>query len=201
VSPAPGPPGPGGVDPVALHEGALDATSRIVARVRPHQLSLPTPCAEWDVRRLIEHLVEGNEMFTRAAVDPARAPAQAGADDPGPGDDPFEAYARSTEAVRRAWRQPGVLEREIYGPFGTLPGHVVVRMHFVDHLVHGWDVAKATGQDTTIDETLARAAYEEMTAALDPSSRRAGLPFGPEVPCPRDAPVHERLVAFLGRHP
>jgi len=200
VSPAPGPPGPGGVDPVALHEGALDATSRIVARVRPHQLSLPTPCAEWDVRQLLDHLVDGNEMFTRAVVERTGGPAQPLVDRPVV-DDPFEAYARSTEAVRRAWRRPDVLEREITGPFGTLPGHVVVRMHFVDHLVHGWDVAKATGQDTTIDALLATAAYEEMTTALDSSSRGPGMPFGTEVPCGGDAPIHELLVAFLGRHP
>jgi len=143
---------------------------------------------------LIEHLVDGNEMFTQA-VGGADGPAAA------VGDSPFEAYASSTDAVRRAWRRPGVLDREITGPFGTLPGHMVVRMHFVDHLVHGWDLAKATGQDTAIDTTLATAAYEEMTAALDASSRGAGLPFGAEVECSPDAPVHERLVAFLGRHP
>ncbi|MEO7837477.1 MAG: TIGR03086 family metal-binding protein, partial [Acidimicrobiales bacterium] len=191
----PGRPGAGAIDPIALHEGALDATGRIIARVRQDQLTLPTPCAEWDVGLLIEHLVDGNEMFTAAVVDRTSRPTAPEVDDP------FDAYARSTEAVRQAWRQPGVLTREITGPFGTLPGHVVVRMHFVDHLVHGWDLAKATGQDTTIEERLATAAYEEMTAALDASSRGPGSPFGPEVPCSRDAPVHERLMAFLGRHP
>ena len=181
-------------DPIALHEAALDATARIVARVRPEQLSAPTPCAGWDVRQLIEHLVEANLMFTQVVVDGDDGPAV-------PAGDPFQAYASSTDAVRRAWRQPGVLDREITGPFGSLPGHVVVRMHFVDHLVHGWDLAKATGQDTVIDSTLATAAYEEMTAALDASSRGPGLPFGDEVECSPDAPVHERLVAFLGRRP
>lgn len=166
-----------------------------MARVRPEQLSLPTPCAEWDVRQLIEHLVDGNEMFTRAVVGQTDGPAVAAFDGP------FEAYTSSTDAVRRAWRQPGVLDREITGPFGALPGYMVVRMHFVDHLVHGWDLAKATGQDTTIDTLLATAAYEEMTAALDASSRGSGLPFGAEVACSPDAPIHERLVTFLGRHP
>jgi len=183
------------IDPIALHDGALDATARVVARTRPDQLSLPTPCAEWDVRQLIEHLVDGNEMFTRAVAE------QTGGPDAALADDPFEAYARSTDAVRHAWRQPDVLDREITGPFGTLPGHMVVRMHFVDHLVHGWDLAKATGQDTNIDAALATAAYEEMTAALGASSRGTGLPFGAEVPYNRNAPVHERLVAFLGRNP
>ncbi len=179
-------------DPVALHEAALDATARVVAGLGPEHLALPTPCAGWDVRRLIEHLVEGNEMFTRAAM---------GATVPPAGDDPFEAYARSTEAVRQAWRQPGLLEREVTLPFGTFPGAAAVRMHFVDHLVHGWDLAKATGQHTSMDEDLATAAYEEMTMALPGSPRGPGMPFGAEVSCRADAPTHERLVAFLGRRP
>lgn len=180
------------LDVVALHDGALDATASVVARLRPEHLPLPTPCAEWDVRRLLEHLVEANQMFARAATGEV--------EDVGT-DDPFEAYARSTEMVRRAWRQPGVLDRDVALPFGSVPGRVAVRMHFVDHLVHGWDLAKATGQDATIDETLATAAYEEMTTALHGVPRDPGMPFAPEIPCPGDAPVHEKLVAFLGRRP
>lgn len=185
--------GPGSLpDPLALHEGALDATSRIIARLRPEHLALPTPCAEWDVRLLIEHLVNGNDMFAQAVTGGTAEPLV---------DDLLEAYARSTGTVRQAWREPGVLDRDVTLAFGTFPGHAAVRMHFVDHLVHGWDLAKATGQDTTIDDLLATAAYEEMTAALDPSSRGPGRPFAPEVPWRSDAPVHERLVAFLGRQP
>lgn len=179
-------------DALALHDGALDATGGVVARIRPDQLSLPTVCTEWDVRRLIGHLVEANDMFARAVIGGAAEPVV---------DDPFEAYARSTATVRQAWRRAGALEQDVTLPFGAVQGGLAVRMHFVDHLVHGWDLAKATGQDATIDESLARAAYEEMTAALDASSRGPGMPFAPEFPWSPDAPVHERLVAFLGRRP
>lgn len=183
---------PGPVDPLVLHDGALDATGAVVTRVRSDQLLLPTPCAEWDVGRLIEHLIEGNEMFTRA-IDGETADVAA--------DDPREAYARSAEAVRRAWRRPGVLAQEARLPFGAIPGVVAVRMHFVDHLVHGWDLATATGQDNIIDLALATAAFEEMTQALDDSARGPGMAFAPQVAWPAGAPLHERLVAFLGRHP
>lgn len=74
-------------------------------------------------------------------------------------------------------------------------------MHFVDHLVYGWDLARATGQDTTIDASLATFAYEEMTGALDASFRGPDTPFAAEVPWDEDAALHERLVAFLGRRP
>ncbi|HVM05137.1 MAG TPA: TIGR03086 family metal-binding protein [Acidimicrobiales bacterium] len=194
MTPAPG--GPAGAPgPVALHDAALDSTAAVVARVRPDQLGLPTPCALWDVRALIGHLVEANELFAVAAgSEPAVLPA----------DDPLAAYPASTEAVRRAWHQPGVLDRHVRLPFGALPGAVAVRMHFVDHLVHGWDLAVATGQDATLDPVLASAAHDEMTTALAGVPRGpdvAGGPFAPPVPWPDDAPVHERLVAFLGRRP
>lgn len=80
------------------------------------------------------------------------------------------------------------LEGDVTLPFGTVPGWVAVRMHFVDHLVHGWDLAKATGQDTSIPGPLATAAYEEMTAALDGVTRGPDTALAPEVPWPGDAP-------------
>ncbi|MFP5375511.1 MAG: TIGR03086 family metal-binding protein [Acidimicrobiia bacterium] len=178
--------------PLALHDGGLDATAAVVARVRPDQLGLPTPCAAWDVRGLVGHLVEANDLFTVAA----------GADPPPhPDDDPLASYAVSTHAVRRAWHRPGLLDEEVTLPFGSFPGWVAVRMHFVDHFVHGWDLAVATGQDAALDPVLATAAYQEMSEALVGAPRGPGLPFGPAVPWPDDAPVHERLVALLGRRP
>lgn len=113
----------------------------------------------------IEHLVDGNRMFACAVTAVEAEP---------PPCDCLEAYMQSTEAVRLAWGEPGVLDRDVTVPFGTFPGTVAIRMHFVDHLVHGWDLAKATGQDTTIEERLATAAYEGMTGALDESARGPG---------------------------
>lgn len=179
-------------DPVALHDRALDATAAVVAGVGAGHLGLPTPCREWDVGRLLAHLAESNEHFTVAAN---ALPAEL------PDDDPLAAYALSTEAVRRAWHQPDLLERRVALPFGTFPAAVAVRMHTVDHLVHGWDVAVATGQDAALPDDLVAAAWEEMTAALDGAPRSPGHAFGPPVPWPDDAPLHQRLVAFLGRQP
>lgn len=178
--------------PLELHDRGLDATAAVVARVRPDQLGLPTPCADWDVRGLLGHLVEANRMFTVAAgAEPAEVL----------GDDPLKAYEVSTEEVRRAWHRPGLLDGEVTLPFGTFPGWVAVRMHFVDHLVHGWDLAAATGQDATLDPELAQEAFAEMSEALVDAPRGPQLPFGPAVDWPPDAPVHERLVALLGRRP
>lgn len=178
--------------PLALHDAGLDATAAVVARVLPEQLGLPTPCAAWDVRGLLGHLVEANRMFSVAAgVEPAAVA----------GDDPLGAYAVSTAEVRRAWHRRGLLDEEVTLPFGRLPGFVAVRMHFVDHFVHGWDLAAATGQARDLDPVLAAAAWDEMSVALVDATRGPRFPFGPVVAWPDDAPVHERLVALLGRRP
>ena len=178
--------------PLELHDRGLDATAGVVARVRPDQFGLPTPCAAWDVRGLIGHLVEANRMFTAAAgADPVDVLD----------DDPLKAYEVSIQEVRLAWHAPGLLDGEVALPFGTFPGRVAVRMHFVDHLVHGWDLAVATGQDATLDPELAQEAFEEMSEALVDAPRGPRFPFGPVVDWPADAPVHERLVALLGRRP
>lgn len=178
--------------PLELHDRGLDATAAVVARVRPDQFDRPTPCAAWDVRGLLGHLVEANRMFTVAAgADPADLPD----------DDPLKAYELSTEEVRRAWHRPGLLDGEVTLPFGSFPGWVAVRMHFVDHFVHGWDLAVATGQAAELDPELAEAAFEEMSEALVDAPRGPQFPFGPVVDWPADAPVAERLVALLGRRP
>ena len=179
-------------DPVELHDRGLDATAAVVARVRPDQFGLPTPCAAWDVRGVLGHLVEANRMFTAAAgTEPVDVPD----------DDPLKAYEVSTADVRRAWRRPGLVDEEVALPFGSFPGRVAVRMHFVDHFVHGWDLAVATGQDAVLDPELAGVAFAEMSEALVDAPRGPRFPFGPVVDWPDDAPVHERLVALLGRRP
>jgi uncharacterized protein (TIGR03086 family) len=179
-------------DPLDLHDRGLDSTAAVVSRVRPDQLGLPTPCAAWDVRALLGHLVEANRMFTATAgVEPVDVPD----------DDPLKAYEISTEEVRRAWHRPGLVDEEVDLPFGSFPGWVAVRMHFVDHFVHGWDLAVATGQEAVLDPGLAEVAFAEMSEALVDAPRGPRFPFGPVVEWPADAPVHERLVALLGRRP
>jgi len=180
-------------DPLAVHAGALDHTAAIVARVRPDQLGQPTPCADWDVGQLVAHLAEANLMFA-AAVDPAVAASDA------PAPDPLAAYRDTLAIARRVFGAPGVLEGTARLPFGEAPAVVAVRMHAIDHLVHGWDLAVATGQDPALPEDLVIAALEEMTQALDGVDRTES-PFGPAVDCPPEAPALDRLVAHLGRDP
>jgi uncharacterized protein (TIGR03086 family) len=180
------------------YQRALLATGRIVAGVRPDQLSGPTPCRDWDVRLLLNHIIGGNHMFATVARG-GRVEATGDMEDytrPDPG----SRYLESAEAVLAAWAEPGAMERRVHMPFGDIPGSAAVSIHFLDLVVHGWDLARATGQDATIAPDLAAEALDISSDLLSPELREAGV-FGPEVPAAADDPLHDRLVAFMGRRP
>lgn len=181
-----------------LLEQGLEQTGRVVAGVKPEQYSAPTPCAEWDVRAVLDHIIGGNHFFAAAASGQSLPPGEV----PDPlGDDPAGAYAQGAKAALEAWRQPGAAERTITLPIGDVPGAFGMGLHFVDHVVHAWDIAKATGQEGILDVGLAAAAYGLVNGNIGDDLRQAGGPFGPEVPCDENASAIERLVAYLGRTP
>lgn len=191
------------LDVVALHERALEATLGIVVAVRPDQLSRPTPCPGLDVRAMIEHLVQGNLRFAKVADGEPYLAGDDGTEEVAGevGDDPVASLAASVGRVAEAWRRPGVLDQMCRLPFGDMPGRFALALHLVEVLVHGWDVAKATGLDTKLEPELAGAALRTVEMAVTDDLRGPGGPFGPEVEVPEDAPVGDRLVAFLGRQP
>lgn len=183
---------------LATYERALRRTGRAVEGVGADQLGDPTPCREWTVRDLLNHIVGGNLMFGRIAEGQT-----VDFDDNKPevvGDDPAAAYRASCDALLEAWGRPGALDRVYAMPFGDVPGAAVISLHFVDTLVHGWDVAKATGQDDTIEPDLALTALGMVQPVIDDDARQGG-DFGPEVVVGPDAPAHHRLMGFLGRTP
>ena len=160
-----------------LHERALARVGRLVEGVGPDRLGAPTPCDQWDVRALLAHLVGGNHRAVGVAEGrPLGRPGAA--DDPAAqlGDDPAVACLPSAAALTRAWREPGRLDGTYRLPFGELPGRAAVQLHLLETVMHGWDLARATGQDPGFDDDV-------VAAAADGA-----------------APV-DRLAAFLGRQP
>lgn len=180
------------------YQRALLATGHIVAGVRPEQLADPTPCRDWDVRLLLNHIIGGNHTFAEVARGGRPDPSGVMEDYTRP--NPGANYLTSAEAVLAAWAEPGAMTRKVHMPFGDIPGSAAVSIHFLDIVVHGWDLARATGQDTTIDPDLAAEALDISRDLLSPELRDIGV-FGPEVPASDDDPLHARLVAFMGRRP
>lgn len=186
-----------GVDRLAA---ALEVTVPLVAAVREEQWSAATPCSEWSVHDLVNHVVAGNLMFATALRGGQLPPP--GSAGPWAGDQlgaqPVAAFRDSADAVVTAFAQPGVMERPVTVPFGTVPGVVALHLRLTEILVHGWDLARATGQTVTFPEDLVEQELDFTRGKLaDVPSNRS--PFAPSQAVADDAPALDRLAACLGR--
>ncbi len=185
------------MDLIAACQRTLENAERMIDSLSPDELSRPTPCTDWNVRQLIDHMIGVNWAFAGALG--AQPPSGAGAGASSSGNDPAAAYAASARAALAAWRAPGALDRTLTLPFGQLPGAQAIGFNVADQLVHTWDLAKATGRDRTLDPETCAAVLDRARQALGPEARGPGRPFGPEMPCPENAPLSDQLAAFLGR--
>lgn len=186
------------MDIIALHDRALAVTTALVANVNTEQLADPTPCADFDVRALLNHLVGGNYRFVKIAQgEPGEAVPSIG---DFVNDHALTPYRASAAAVSQAWADPTLLEKTVHLPFGDFPGAFALGIHTVETIVHGWDLAKATGQPTEVEPELYAVAWQS-SKDVDGSFRGPGRPFGPAVAAAPDASDTDRLMAWLGRQP
>jgi len=189
-------------DPVDQLATAFDAAGQVLTAVRDDQWSAPTPCSQWTVRDLVGHMVTSNHAFVRILNgEPAQAPAGPAPEPPGSsGADGglVDAYRDSAAALLGAFRQPGALDRVHTVPIGTVPGIAALHLRITEALVHGWDLARATGQHAEFPEDLAEQelAFSRSKLADIPAGR---TPFAPPQPVPDDAPAIDRLAGLLGR--
>jgi uncharacterized protein (TIGR03086 family) len=193
-------------DPVDQLCVVIDATGLLISAVRDDQWAAPTPCPEWTVRDLVGHMVTSNYAFVRilggtAPEAPGRTAPEApggAADSPRPDAGLVDAYRDSAAALVGAFRQPDVLGRVHAVPIGPVPGIAALHLRITEVLVHGWDLAHATGQDAVFPEDLAEQelAFSRSKLGDIPPGR---TPFAPPQPVPGDAPAIDRLVALLGR--
>lgn len=182
------------MEPLDAFDRAAAAATAIVAGITDDQLALPSPCTEWTVRELVNHLVTGNLMSV--AIVEGRAHPDRNVDRLG--SDPKAVFAESLAASRAALHQPGLLERTVTTPMGEAPGAVLVQMRVAELLVHGWDLARATGRSTDIDAELAGSVLAAWQARLADRPRTL-TPFADPQPVPDDATAADRLAAYLGR--
>ena len=179
-------------DPIGQLASALDATGRVLASIGEDQWTCPTPCTEWTVSELAGHLVTGNALFASALG--AQSPGAAvGAEGGIP-----DAYDQSAKELVEAFRQPGALDDSVAVPFGNVPGLAALHLRITEILVHGWDLARATGQAAWFPEALAEQelAFSQAKLSEIPAGRR---PFAPPQPIADSAPAIDRLAACLGR--
>jgi uncharacterized protein (TIGR03086 family) len=187
-------------DPREIHQRAVAQTGSIVAAVVPAQLSLPTPCAEYDVRALLSHTVGG---LNRIAIvgeggDALAIPARA---DGVPDDGWLAAYQAARARASAAWADDARLDALVEVPWGKVPGRIALSGYVQEILTHGWDLAKAAGQPTEGDPELASWVLVISRRILPPEPRGGEIPFGPVVPAPPDSGPYAQLAAWLGRQP
>jgi uncharacterized protein (TIGR03086 family) len=187
----------GGV--VGLHRAALAGFGQRVAGVGADDWRAATPCADWDVRALVAHVVEENRWTPPLLA--GRTIADVGDELAGDllGDDPQAAWASSAAAASEAVARPGALEATASLSFGDVPGAEYVMQLTADLLVHAWDLARATGGDEQLDPDVV-AAVSTWFDANEAAYRSAGV-IGPAVPLPEGAGAQARLLARFGRDP
>lgn len=184
-------------DIAELHAQALDATGRIVDGVAADRWHAVTPCADWDAHALVDHLVSGNLWAAELATGGTIEGVGSRLDGDLLGSDPAAEYAESATAAAAAFRRPGALDAPCAVSYGPVPGSVYAGHRFLDVLVHGWDLAVASGQDYALDAKLMQACRQIIEPQLE-AFRSAGA-LAPEVAVPADASAQTRFLALLGR--
>jgi uncharacterized protein (TIGR03086 family) len=182
-------------DIVHLITTAIDRTGRIAFGIEPDRMTDPTPCADWDVGAVLNHVVGGMRIFA-ALVAGEPAPGAHEAD--WLGDDPAGAWAVAATADALAWRRPGALDGTIELSLGSLPVALAAWIHLSELVVHGIDLAVATDQLDLIDQTMAARLLAAMRV-MNFEAFRVPASFGAALEAPAAATPHEELMAFLGR--
>jgi uncharacterized protein (TIGR03086 family) len=152
------------------------------------QLDAPTLNEGWDVRTLLNHMLQTQQYFVHSARGEDASPPM-GAPPDALGDDPVATFRDARDETIATFSEEGVIEKT--GPS--------LGIAFSDTLLHGWDLARATGQDTAMPDGLAQEAYDTVHGRFTEEQRK-GV-FKPEIPVGSDASSQERLLAYTGREP
>lgn len=187
------------LDPRPYYRRALHWAHQLISEVTPVQLGGRTPCPELDVAGLLGHLVatvhrarvigEGAEPFSVPSVVTGVA------------DDAWaDAFAEAEDKLWTVWDDDARLDAELRAPWGVVSGRAALWGYVNETLVHGWDLAVATGRPVEADADLAEAALGPARDKIAADRRGGGIPFGPVVePAPEAGPT-ERLANWSGHH-
>ncbi|MFE6163809.1 TIGR03086 family metal-binding protein [Streptomyces sp. NPDC056486] len=193
------------LDLIALDRAAVQESLRVLRAARDADWERPSPCADWTLRDLVAHMTAQHHGFAAAA-------RGSGADrtywiEQDLGSDPFKIYEESVRHVLAAFAEEaeeGVMERGFTLPEigGTFTGRIAVGFHFLDYVVHSWDVATTIGVDIDLPLPVIEAALEiARRVPKDPERRGPGAAFAPVLPTPEHASPLEEMLALLGRSP
>lgn len=184
---------------IALIELGVAEFGRLVAAVTDEQWSAPTPCSDWDVRGLVNHVA--GELFWVPPLIEGSTIAEVGDRFDGDllGDDPVGTWAQASGPALVAAGEPGAMDRTVHLSFGDFPGREYLGQITCDLVVHGWDLARGIGADDGIKPDLLAFAMDFLLPQVD-AWRGAGA-FGPAVEVAPDAGAQVAFLAQTGRSP
>jgi uncharacterized protein (TIGR03086 family) len=185
------------VDPVELHRRSIAEFARRVKAVADDQWGAPTPCSDWDVRTVVNHVVSEN-LWTPPLLE-GQTLDEVGDRFDGDvlGDDPKGAWKTSARRAVEAVHDAGAMERTTHLSFGDVPGSEYTMQLFADHLIHAWDVARGAGGDDRLNPELVDACAKWFSSVED--GYRAGGAIGPRPEIPAGADEQTTLLAMFGR--
>ena len=192
-------------DPVAQLERVTRRTKEVVSAVTQAQATAATPCSEWSVLDLLNHLIGGLE-FTAGCIAgdvPDIRPNEADSSFKGETDVAVltQAYPAAVDRLLELAANPGALERTAMTPFGEMPVGRIMTGTVLDQFVHCWDLARATGQDTTLDGEMVEFAHGMLVSGgFADMGRQAGF-VGAAIAVPDSASVQDQMIAYMGRQP
>ena len=182
-------------------EPPAQQVATLVRGVTDDQLSSPTPCESTEVRELLAHLLGLSAAFSAAAAKALGPMTQTA-----PGTVPLvlssdwrSQFPRQLDELVAAWRNPDAWEGQTQAGGVTLPGAVAGQVALNELVIHGWDLARATGQPYEVDEASLDVSLAFLAESTDPADRE-GI-FGPVVEVPAGAPAIDRAIGLSGRDP
>ena len=178
---------------------ANDGFTQRLALVQPEQWTAPTPCTEWDVWALVNHVVGANRRYTMLLHGATAGEVDATRTADHLGDDPIASFVATAAGLNAAVSEPGAMVRTAHHPAGERTGAQLIEMRVVDVAVHTWDLAWAIGADESLDPDVTAFALTLQ------DTFEAGRERGSFAPPPGTAPAHlsaqARLLHLLGRRP
>jgi uncharacterized protein (TIGR03086 family) len=187
-----------------LDRRAVQASVNVVSHARADDLARATPCAGWDLADLLAHMTTQHYGFAAAAK--GRGADREVWRTRTAGDNPVQDYTTSADVVVAAFADDAVADRQLSLPEistdVTFPAGQAISFHFIDYVVHGWDVARTLGIPLVLDADVLEAGLA-VAAKVPGGDRRLapGAAFAPSVPAPDDGEPIDLIVAMLGRSP
>jgi uncharacterized protein (TIGR03086 family) len=188
-------------DPLPFLRQATDLFDDRLAAVTRDQWTLPTPCTEWTVRDLVDHVTGGNRWAVAVLDGEQPGVALEAALGPGFGDDILDDYRQAAEAQYKGFASDGALARTCHHFVGDIDGNAFSWLRIADLAVHAWDLARATGGKEDMGQELVMAVWAVQSPRTQMIAKAGMFGTGASGTLDYEAPLQDRLLDMLGRRP